>query len=321
MLIVGSSSINSNKIPIVTVMLMIATIAFFVKSYCLEVVAYNDLSGHGRSAERFAELQEFFDFWGFQISDFKKGEFHSVFSNIFVHGGLMHIVGNMLAFWAFAIALEELFGGIGFILFYLGVGVASCIAQGIFLTGSDVPIIGASGAVAGMMGAYAVLLGYSAKVKVLVWFFGYRIIHVPAPAFACLWVFPQLIDISENGIVDGGGVALVSHIAGFALGAVIGLAMKPATKKRICEQADGSLSIKVKDKGATKQEQEILDEILAMRPFSEVVETLGNCDIACPECGEPLDLKATVAERLVKCKNDACTKMTYIDGELLASQM
>jgi len=319
MLIVGSSSVESKSIPIVTVILLILTVAFFLKSFGLEVVASNGL-GESQS-ESVEAIQDFYNMWGFQISDFSKGEYHSVFTNIFVHAGIAHIVGNMLAFWAFAIALEELFGGIGFIMFYIGAGVVACVTQGIFLMGSDVPIVGASGAVAGMMGAYAVLLGFRAKVKVLIWFFGPRIVHIPAPVFAGLWIFPQLVSISENGIVDGGGVALISHIAGFVIGAVVAVVVKPSFNSRICEQRDGSLSIKSKEKEVTLDEKEILDEVLAMRPFSEVVETLGDCSIACPECGSSLDLQSTVAQRLVKCKDPSCTKMTYIDGELLASHL
>lgn len=324
MLIVGSSAIDSSKLPFVTIMLLVATIAFFIKGYCLEVVVYNDLGGTGfgeTRTERVESIQDFYDFWGFQISDIGKGEIHSVFSNIFMHAGFWHMFGNMMAFWAFALALEEFLGSVGFLIFYLGTGVVACVSQGLFLTGSDIPIVGASGAVAAMMGAYAVLFGMGAHVKILIWFFGPRIVNVPAPAFAAFWVFPQLISLSENGVVDGGGVALISHVAGFALGAVIGLVMKPEANKRITQGSDGAMKIQSKNQKDTKSEQDILDEILAMRPFAEVVETIGDCVIDCPECSFPLDMHNTVSERLVKCVNPGCSKMTYIDGQLLANHL
>ena len=114
------------------VILLIVNVAFFLKSFSLDVVASNNLGDS--TAKSYGALQDFYNMWGFQISDFGKGEFHSVFTNIFVHGGIMHIVGNMLAFWAFAIALEELFSGIGFLAFYIFCGVISCVSQGMFLT-------------------------------------------------------------------------------------------------------------------------------------------------------------------------------------------
>ena len=277
MLIVGTTGVESKKIPIVTVLLIIATVAFFVKSYALEITAYNDLTAGGSMrSSKVKAVQQFFDTWGFQISDFKNGEFHSVITNIFVHAGFAHILGNMLAFWAFAIALEELLGGLGFVVFYIGCGIISCISQGVFLMESDIPIVGASGAVAAMMGSYAVLLGYKAKVKVLIWFFGPRIINIPAPIFAGLWIFPQLIEVSEKGVVDGGGVALISHIAGFFVGGFIGAAMKKSFNSRICEQQDGTIAINSVEKNKQMDERELLDEILAMSPFSEVVETLAR---------------------------------------------
>ena len=129
------------------------------------------------------------------------------------------------------------------------------------------------------------------------------------------------MSISENGVVDGGGVALISHIVGFGVGAVVAAMVRPSFNSRISENSDGSLAIQARQKESVQDEQAILDEILAMRPFSEVVETLGNCTIPCPECGSALDLHTTVAQRLVKCTNSSCTKMTYVDGELLASQL
>jgi len=324
MLIVGSSALESSKLPFVTIMLIVATIAFFLKGYCLEVVAINDLSGTGFGESRSARIdsvKDFYHFWGFQISDFKRGEFHSVFSNIFMHAGFWHLFGNMMAFWAFALALEEFFGSLGFLMFYLGTGVVACVSQGLFVMGSDIPIVGASGSVAAMMGAYAVLFGMGAHVKILIWFFGPRIINVPAPAFAAFWVFPQIISLTEHGVSDGGGVAIVSHVAGFGLGALIGLLMKPQANKRIVQNYDGSMKIKSNKPEDTQTEQQILDEILAMRPFSEVVETIGDCVIECPECGFPLDMHNTVSNRLVKCTSSTCSKMTYIDGELLAAHL
>lgn len=333
-MIVGSSAVSSKTIPVVTLLLLVINVGVFMKSYMLEVAAYNDDSRISVSVNEYGEavltqtetekdfaLQEFFNLWGFQFSDLKNGEFHSIFSNMFVHGGVFHLLGNLLALWAFAIAMEELFGAIGFTFLYLGSGVVACLVQGFFMMESEIPIVGASGAVAGIMGAFTVLLGFKAYVKVLIWFMGYRVINVPAPVFAGIWLFPQLVSLSEHGVVDGGGVALLSHLAGFGVGAAVALIMAPQFKSRIKEKADGDLVIESNEPEEEMDEQKILDEILACRPFAEVVDTLGDCQISCPGCGNPLNLHNTVADRLVKCTSNTCDQMTYIDGELLAKNM
>jgi len=332
-MIVGSSAVSSKTIPIITLLLLIINVGVFLKSYSLEIAASNDesrisieVNEHGEAfleqseTEKDIALMDFFNLWGFQFSDLKNGEFHSVFSSLFVHGGLFHLVGNMLAFWAFAIAMEELFGAIGFTFLYFGTGVVACLMQGLFMMNSESPIIGASGAVAGVMGAFTVLLGFKAHVKVLIWFMGYRIVNIPAPVFAGIWLFPQLINLSENGVA-GGGVALISHLAGFGVGAAVALVMGKQLKSRISEQSDGNLVIEGKEEPEEADEKKILDEILACRPYTEVIDTLGDCQIGCPECGNTLNLHDTVADRLVKCTNNMCDKMTYIDGELLAQHL
>jgi len=328
MLIVGSSAIDAKTIPFVTLLLLVINCCVFMKSYSLEIAAANDRPRFAfgedftfEESEADKELMNFFNLWGFQISDFGKGEVHSVLSNMFVHGGVMHLLGNMLALWAFAVAMEELFGSIGFIMLYISTGVVACVTQGLFMLTSDVPIVGASGAVAGVMGAFVVLLGFNASIKVWVGYIGMGIINIPSPVFAALWLFPQVLSIAEHGVVDGGGVALMAHLAGFAAGAVIALCCKPSFGSRINLQADGNLVIETKPRDLDQTEKQILDDILACRPYTEVVETLGDCQIYCPDCGSPLDLNNTVSDRLVRCTSGPCGKMVFIDGELLASHM
>ena len=333
-MIVGSSAVSSKTIPIVTLILLVINVGIFMKSYMLEVAAVNDDSRVTIEVNEFGEamiaqteteqdtaLQDFFNLWGFQFSDLKNGEFHAIFTNMFVHGGIFHLLGNMLALWAFAIAMEELFGAIGFTFLYIGTGVVACLTQALFMMNNELPIIGASGAVAGVMGAFVVLLGFKAQVKVLIWFMGYRIVNIPAPVFAGIWLFPQLISLSEHGVVDGGGVAILSHLAGFGVGAAVAMFVAPQFKSRISEKSDGNLVIEGNQEEEVVDEAKILDEVLACRPFAEVVETIGDCQIGCPGCGSPLNMHNTVADRLVKCTNNMCDQMTYVDGELLAQHM
>lgn len=143
----------------------------------------------------------------------------SVFSSQFLHGGLFHIAGNMLFLWIFGNNVEDRMGSMRFIVFYLLCGAAGAIAQIIPDPRSLVPVIGASGAVAGVMGAY--LLEFPrARVLTLIWIlFFIRLIWLPAFLIIIYWIALQVFfQLSSGG--QGGGVAYMAHIGGFAAGLV-----------------------------------------------------------------------------------------------------
>ena len=143
----------------------------------------------------------------------------SVFSSQFLHGGLFHIAGNMLFLWVFGNNIEDRMGSMRFIVFYLLCGAAGAIAQIIPDPRSLVPVIGASGAVAGVMGAY--LLEFPrARVLTLIWIlFFIRLIWLPAFLIIIYWVALQIFfQLGSGG--QGSGVAYMAHIGGFAAGLV-----------------------------------------------------------------------------------------------------
>lgn len=167
------------------------------------------------------ELETFIRTFGLVPATFNWG---AVCSSMFVHGGLMHLVGNMLYLWIFGDNVEDRMGHGRFLAFYLLCGVAAALAQTFVSPDSGVPMVGASGAVAGVMGAYFVLYP---KSRVLTLFpFPLTLIEIPAVYLLGLWFVMQFV----NGLgslappAEGqlaGGVAFWAHIAGFAAGVLL----------------------------------------------------------------------------------------------------
>jgi len=146
----------------------------------------------------------------------------TLFSSMFMHAGWLHLGGNMLYLWIFGDNVEDLFGHIKFLIFYLICGLAATAAQLFFSLGSSVPNLGASGAIAGVLGAY-ILMFPKGRVRVLQYS---RIMEVPALIVIGLWFALQLFSgigsIADTAQSDGGGVAYMAHIGGFVAGLALG---------------------------------------------------------------------------------------------------
>ena len=136
----------------------------------------------------------------------------------FLHGGWLHIIGNMWFLGVFGDNVEDRLGHLRFVVFYLLCGASSMLVQGLVLPGSSVPAIGASGAIAGVLGAYLVLYP-SARVRTLVVLF---IVDLPAVVFLGLWFLTQLMNgtasLSPTAAEAAAGVAWWAHIGGFVVG-------------------------------------------------------------------------------------------------------
>jgi len=147
-----------------------------------------------------------------------KMAFYPLFTSMFLHGGLMHLLGNMLFLYVFGDNVEDYFGHLGYLLFYLFCGIGSGFIHVLFNLHSSLPAIGASGAISGVMGAYAVLYP---RARVLMLFF---IFLIPIPALVVLgywFVLQFLAGVGEFGAANSGGVAWWAHIGGFLFGVVI----------------------------------------------------------------------------------------------------
>ncbi len=151
-----------------------------------------------------------------------------VVTSIFLHGGWLHLIGNMLYLWIFGNNIEDRFGRIPFVLFYLAGGVIAALAQVAIDPGSDVPIVGASGAIAAILGAYLVLYPRARVLSLVFLGFFYQLIEVRAVIILGFWFVLQLVDgITSLGITEAeGGIAFFAHIGGFVAGVAVGLVVR-----------------------------------------------------------------------------------------------
>jgi len=156
----------------------------------------------------------------------------TVFSSMFMHGGLLHLGGNMLYLWIFGNNIEDRLGHVRFIFFYLFCGIGATFAHAITNPDSAIPMVGASGAISGILGAY-MLLFPRANVHTLL-ILGIFITKVKIPALIVIgfWVIVQLINsVISSGVQGAGGVAWFAHLGGFLFGLLTIKLWSPRGKK------------------------------------------------------------------------------------------
>ena len=151
------------------------------------------------------------------------GETAALVTSQFLHGGWLHILGNLLYLWIFGNNVEDRLGRVPFLVFYLGGGIAAALTQVAIDPDSDIPMVGASGAIAATLGAYLVLYPRARITSLVFLGFFYQLIDVPAIIVLVFWFVLQLIDgIASLGVTDAtGGVAFFAHIGGFAFGLLV----------------------------------------------------------------------------------------------------
>jgi len=196
---IGDDDTSRTTVPLVTYALIALNVLFF----------FVELNGGD------AFIRE----WAFVPSRFLAnpfGDFLTLFTSMFMHAGWVHLGGNMLYLWIFGDNVEDRFGHIKFTIFYLLCGLTATVAQLAFSLGSNVPNLGASGAIAGVLGAY-ILLFPQGRVKVLQ---GQQVIQVPALIVIGIWIVLQFFSGigSIANTAQTGGVAYMAHIGGFLAG-------------------------------------------------------------------------------------------------------
>jgi membrane associated rhomboid family serine protease len=168
------------------------------------------------------ELQLLVQTFGVVPADFT---WPSLFTSMFLHEGWMHLLGNMLYLWIFGDNVEDRLGHFGYLIFYLASGAAAALGQVLVSADSTIPMIGASGAIAAVMGAYFVLFPHSRVLTVVFLLFFIDMIEIPAIFFLGVWFVKELFSgVGSLGARSmSGGVAFWAHIVGFAVGATTGL--------------------------------------------------------------------------------------------------
>jgi rhomboid family protein len=144
-------------------------------------------------------------------------------TSMFIHGGVLHVAGNMLYLFIFGAAVEYRMGASRYLIFYLAAGIAAAIATVWIAPASSVPVIGASGAIAGVLGAYFILYPRGRILTILPIFIFVQFIEIPAVIYLLLWFAVQLYaGLEEGGRAGMGGVAWWAHVGGFMFGIALG---------------------------------------------------------------------------------------------------
>ena len=171
------------------------------------------------------------------LDDFP-GPVVTLFTSMFMHSlNPMHVVGNMLFLWIFGDNVEDTLGHGRFLVFYLLAGVGAAITQTLSAPRSAVPMIGASGAISAVLGAYVLLFPYATILTLVGFAFFWRFVHIPAAVMIGFWVVMQLlfgyltVSASTRG-AESGGVAWFAHIGGFLAGVVLLFLLRPRTSAR-----------------------------------------------------------------------------------------
>jgi membrane associated rhomboid family serine protease len=203
---IGDDNSSERTFPVVTYALIALNVLFF----------FVELSGGDAFVKQ----------WAFVPSRFlanPSADFPTLFTSMFMHAGWMHLGGNMLYLWIFGDNVEDRLGHGVFTIFYFLCGLAATFAQLMFSAGSDVPNLGASGAIAGVLGAYIILFPQG-RVRVLA--VG-RVVQMPALMVIGLWIVLQLFSGigSISNTANTGGVAYMAHIGGFVAGCVLTLVL------------------------------------------------------------------------------------------------
>jgi membrane associated rhomboid family serine protease len=191
--------------PFVTILLIAVNIAIFFYQFSLDPFSRNHFIAH------YALIPD-----RFHISN--------LVTSMFLHGGWMHLLGNMWFLWIFGDNVEDALGHFKYLLFYLLCGIAAAMAHMFFNFGSRLPVVGASGAIAGVMGAYLVKYPRSRILTLVFIFFFVTTFEVPAVVMLVYWFVIQLFSgVGSIGYshVSEGGVAWFAHVGGFIAGIVL----------------------------------------------------------------------------------------------------
>ncbi len=213
---------KSRTIPFVTYLLIAVNVVVFLFELSLGRSLERVLFAFGVVPHRFI----------LEVASLRLGmkTFLPLFSSMFLHGGWLHLLGNMLFLHVFGDNVEDRFGHLTFFSFYLLAGIAAALTQVAFAPASRMPMVGASGAIAGVLGAYVFMFPTARIATLIPLFIFFPIIELPALIFLGAWFLMQALSgVMSLGIgADAGGVAWWAHIGGFTAGAVL----HPFLKKR-----------------------------------------------------------------------------------------
>ncbi|HEY3064617.1 MAG TPA: rhomboid family intramembrane serine protease [Methylomirabilota bacterium] len=229
--------VPSQSIPFVTVTIITLNVVVFLYQLSLQI------GGDAAAAQAGEQFVREFGavpcrLTGTCLTDDFPPPMITIFTSMFLHGGLFHIGGNMLYLWIFGNNVEDTLGHFRFLGFYLLAGLAAALAQTLVGPRSEVPMIGASGAISGVLGAYLLLFPYATVLTLITFGFFIRFVHVPAIIVLGFWVVVQFLNglLAYGGLMRhgaGGGVAWFAHIGGFLAGLALVFLLRPRRPVRL----------------------------------------------------------------------------------------
>jgi rhomboid family protein len=221
-------SVPSSRAPVVNILIIAACVLVFLFELML-----------GPALDRFLFTYAFVPARLFEPTLYDASlafNLKSVMLSMFLHGGWLHLIGNMWFLWIFGDNVEDALGHAWYLVFYIACGLVASFGQAIVAPSSRVPMIGASGAIAGVLGAYLVWYPWSRVRTLLFLGFFFTFTEMPAPVFLVLWFVIQFFSGTLSLVTasaTSGGVAFFAHIGGFAVGLLVALWLRASGKVRL----------------------------------------------------------------------------------------
>lgn len=218
-------SAPSGTFPIVTLGIIVVNALVWLHELSLETQLNQFVGQYGLTPAKFIYS---YRLQGGMIAN----AFIPLFTSIFMHAGWMHIIGNMWFLWIFGDNVEDRLGRFNFLVFYILCGIGASLIQVLVHPASTTPMVGASGCISGVLGAYLLSFPQARIHTLFIFFIIIRFIEIPAFLFLILWFIFQFISgAAEFGSAEGGGVAYWAHMGGFVVGMILLVAL-PGKKPR-----------------------------------------------------------------------------------------
>lgn len=306
MLIPYGDDIEKRHPPFATIFLM----AVNVLAYMYEARLLQDDPKSG------FYLREFIEHWGLVPRDLAQGKVLGLLGGMFLHADLAHLLGNLFTMWLFAWTIELALGSLPFLIMYFSWGIAASLLHASMNWQSEVPCVGASGAIFGIIGAYVVTFGVSAQVKCL-WnggmLTGWKFVkfEMPAGVYVFGWLLlPQLIGMMLTDPDDkaGGGIAWYAHAGGFGAGALCMVVFGRDAMRRMRMNREGKWEIQeaIEEPAAAQAEPAADDSSASERPVP--------AGPACQYCGTQFEDANKIDATLYRCPNGGCRRLTYLSS-------
>jgi membrane associated rhomboid family serine protease len=215
-------TIRSRTFPYVNIAIIIINLLVFFYEFSLGARIEPFIREYGLTPVRF--------FWGLQYN--LSEAIVPLFASMFLHGGWFHVLGNMWFLYIFGDNVEDRVGHVGYIFFYLLCGIGAALAQTFLFPTSKIPMVGASGAIAGVLGGYFLLFPHSRILTLVPIFIFIQLMEIPAVVFLIFWFIFQFIQGPFSTVGEQGGVAWWAHIGGFVAGMILIFAFKKKTPAR-----------------------------------------------------------------------------------------